>query len=96
MNRLTRLMNLLRQQHGNRCAICGEPHALEFAHVTPTGLNGRGRGGLVRAYDIQRNPDAYRLLCRSCHLRYDAFLRSARALRTRVHNHWYLGQHIGD
>lgn len=94
MSKLTRLMNALRAAFGNRCTICSSTDTLEFAHITPTGLNGKGRGGLDRAYDIKRNTDSYRLLCRPCHLRYDAFLKRAHTLRIRVHGRWYLGAPI--
>lgn len=40
---------------------------MEFAHLAPTGLQGRGRGLRARVLDIERNPQAYALLCRHCH-----------------------------
>jgi len=92
MSRLTALMHALRTQFGARCDLCGATKQLEFAHITPTGLNGEGRGGLKRAYDIRRHPSSYRLLCRPCHLRYDRFIRECHKLRIRVHGRWYLGQ----
>lgn len=45
---------------------------LQFAHLRPTGVVGRGRGSSVRARDIRRNPSAYALLCRECHRAFDA------------------------
>ena len=45
--------------------------SLEFAHVRPNGVYGRGRGSRVRIVDVIENPDNYRLLCRDCHLDYD-------------------------
>lgn len=62
---------LLRQERRERCEECGARHAnkrpLQFAHIRPTGLNGRGRGQTQRFMDIMRNPDAYLLLCGCCH-----------------------------
>lgn len=40
---------------------------LEFAHIKPTGLCGRGRGLRNRYFDILRNPDCYQLMCSACH-----------------------------
>lgn len=40
---------------------------LEFAHIIPTGLNGRGRGQTQRYRDIEQNPDSYMLLCKKHH-----------------------------
>lgn len=69
----------LRRRYGNTCAIqltpeCthSAPRWLEFAHVAPTSLRGRGRGQAARYHDIKRNPHAYILVCRACHLRADA------------------------
>ena len=63
---------------GRRCQECGlsemedfEPVRLEFAHVAPTKLNGRGRGTYHRLRDVEKNPEAYRLLCRPCHMDLD-------------------------
>jgi hypothetical protein len=50
---------------------CGSTDELEFAHVAPTGLNGRGRGYNDRTQDVRRHPEAYRLLCSSCHWKLD-------------------------
>src|SRR5688572_10409501 len=74
---------LLREERGDKCECteerchgeqqpCGSKIKLEFAHIKPTPLTGRGRGSTRRYYDIKRNPDAYRLLCWSpCHLNRD-------------------------
>jgi hypothetical protein len=67
----------LREARGDRCENCGVKGktnkegipSLEFAHIKPTGLNGRGRGQTQRVLDIERHPDAYRLLCKECHRR---------------------------
>ena len=72
---------------GRRCQECGlsemedfEPVRLEFAHVAPTKLNGRGRGAYHRLRDVEKNPEAYRLLCRPCHM--DLRLRRARPMKS--------------
>ncbi len=66
----------LRKERGNRCMLglseCTVTTSLEFAHVESTGLNGRGRGLPQRYHDIKRNPSAYILACRSCHLKADS------------------------
>lgn len=59
-------------RRGGACEECGSTKQLEFAHTKPTGLQGMGRGFNERVLDVLRNPDAYRLLCRSCHMRLDA------------------------
>ncbi len=46
---------------------CGSTDELEFAHVAPTELNGRGRGYNQRVQDVRDHPEAYRLLCKACH-----------------------------
>lgn len=46
---------------------CGSTEELEFAHVKPTKLNGRGRGFNHRVKDVRSHPEAYRLLCKACH-----------------------------
>lgn len=61
----------LRRMFGNQCQICGSQQQLEFAHLKPTGVNGRGRGRQTRLYDVKKNPDKYALLCRKCHLKFD-------------------------
>jgi hypothetical protein len=71
----SRRVSILRIERGNRCEYCGKrgrtnkrgrPN-LEFAHLAPTGLRGRGRGQIQRYYDIKRHPETYALLCRGCH-----------------------------
>ena len=42
-----------------------------FAHLAPTRLKGRGRGQMRRYQDIRRHPEAYALLCGTCHLHLD-------------------------
>jgi hypothetical protein len=71
------LLERLRQLHGGSCqhvgskGLCGSKHKLEFAHLQPTGLQGRGRGSRARYLDIKRHPLAYALLCRQHHLLLD-------------------------
>jgi 5-methylcytosine-specific restriction endonuclease McrA len=55
------------EERGGRCERCGSTWALEFAHVKPTGLSGRGRGYTQRVIDVRDHPDAYKLLCSVCH-----------------------------
>jgi hypothetical protein len=65
-------MERLRAQFGGVCGECGTTSAaLEFAHVAKTGVRGRGRGFWNRTRDIKANPEAYRLLCRPCHMDLD-------------------------
>ena len=63
----------LKAAWGNVCNMvdCNNTHGLEFAHVAPTPLNGRGRGQSVRYYDIKKHPERYLLICRSCHVDID-------------------------
>jgi hypothetical protein len=60
-------MEALRAERGGRCEVCGSLVRLEWAHVQPTGLAGRGRGLQRRYLDVKRHPCAYRLLCHACH-----------------------------
>lgn len=81
----TQILERERAKRGNRCQAVweeercavtlswnsnGHPN-LEFAHVAPTSLIGRGRGGAARAWDIKKHPEAYKLVCRPCHKRMD-------------------------
>lgn len=76
-----RKMKKLRAERGNRCEHCGlklqirkrQPN-LQFAHLEPTELKGRGRGQNHRICDIARNPRKYMLLCELCHLKLDRIL----------------------
>ena len=61
----------LREAYGGKCAICGSSERLEFAHVRPTSLMGRGRGRKERYYDVSNNPECYMLLCHDCHRDHD-------------------------
>lgn len=68
----------LRQDFGNKCLACSTHfnHGkinLDFAHLTPC-LKGRGRGRKERVYSINKNPQNFVLLCRPCHLTFDALL----------------------
>jgi hypothetical protein len=55
----------LRKDYGDRCYFCSSTFQLEFAHVLPTKLNGRGRGRKERYYDIINNRDKYLLTCKN-------------------------------
>jgi hypothetical protein len=61
----------MRKYYGSACQDCGSKKKLEFAHLKYTGLNGHGRGSYKRIRNIMDYPDAYRLLCHSCHLKFD-------------------------
>ena len=52
------------KKFGGKYIVCGSIEDLEFAHVKPTELSGRGRGRKERYYDILRNPDSYALVCK--------------------------------
>lgn len=53
------------------CEECGTVSGLEFAHKEPMELDGWGRGRKERVYDVMKNPNKYRLLCKDCHKEYD-------------------------
>jgi len=65
----------LRKEFGDKCSFCGSTAKLEFAHLEPTELVGRGRGRKERYYDIKKNPDSYVLLCVGCHKTLDTVLK---------------------
>ena len=52
---------------GGKCEVPNCPvrdaRVLEFAHISPTGLSGIGRGSDRRYLDVEKNPGSYRLLC---------------------------------
>ena len=54
-------------EYGGQCAACGKRYDLEFAHIAPTDVKGKGRGKARRLFDILRYPTRYTLLCASCH-----------------------------
>ncbi len=58
-------------KRGGYCEYCKGNDRLEFAHVTPTELNGRSRGSFSRVKDVINNPDSYLLLCWECHKMFD-------------------------
>jgi len=68
---LKEAMHELRQEFGGCCKRCGSKTKLEFAHLEPTGINGRGRGGPNRYYNIKKFRHCFILLCRACHLKLD-------------------------
>jgi hypothetical protein len=59
------------REYGGACSVCGALEDLEFAHTFHTGLEGQGRGRNARIRDIIQHPEAYRLLCKECHVRLD-------------------------
>lgn len=80
--RLEREWNLLLDQHQRECAHCGKEYRLnfrdgkpdpnlQFAHTSPTSLNGMGRGKWNRLLDIKKHPECYILLCKRCHYKFD-------------------------
>jgi len=61
---IKRLKKKLIKQFGGKCIVCGKTTNLEFAHIKPTKLNGKGRGRKERYYDVLKNPDYYCLTCK--------------------------------
>ena len=59
------------EEFGGKCEECPATSKLEFAHKEPTELSGWGRGRKERVYDVIKNPEKYRLLCKGCHKEYD-------------------------
>lgn len=55
------------EKFGGKCWFDGceedDPSKLEFAHIFPTKLKGRGRGRKERVYDVSKNPGSYALVC---------------------------------
>ena len=68
-----RRWNALKESRGSVCEKkdCTNKMFLQFAHITPTKLSGRGRGSELRYYDIKNNPDQYLLLCITHHQELD-------------------------
>lgn len=58
------LKKKLHSLYGNRCYFCSATTGLEFAHVLPTKLNGKGRGRSRRLIDVKHNTDKYLLTCK--------------------------------
>src|SRR2546427_384454 len=65
-------MRKLRRTFG--CGRCGTHILIEFAHLTETKVNGKGRGRKERFYDILKHPEAYAPLCHEHHEMFDAKL----------------------
>jgi hypothetical protein len=74
----------LRKEFGNKCFVCerGPEHHLEFAHLRPTGIFGRGRGRKERIADIRAHKDHYVLLCHRCHDKFDRMGLGPRGMQT--------------
>lgn len=70
-------MDILRGQRGYQCQVidkgnrCPVKDELQFAHIKPTGISGRGRGLAVRYHDIKNNPECYMLMCKWHHKKFD-------------------------
>lgn len=64
---VAREMKKLRLIFGGHCIVCGGKKQLEFAHLEPTDVVGKGRGSKHRMLDIKRHMDKYELLCKNCH-----------------------------
>jgi len=62
--RIKELREELIKKFGGKCIICGSTLDLEFAHIKPTKLGGRGRGRKERYYDVLKNPNCYALTCK--------------------------------
>ena len=67
--KVKKLRELLLKAFFNKCWFknCKKTENLEFAHIKPTTLNGRGRGRWRRTYDVINNPCRYVLLCHEHH-----------------------------
>ena len=50
---------------------CEKVENLEFFHIKPTELNGKGRGRWQRVYDVINNPCSYGLACKNHHIYFD-------------------------
>lgn len=69
-------MRALRRRFGGRCVDRDKglgdcSGRLEFSHLKPTGVQGRGRGRADRYHDILRNVAAFALRCVRHHRRFD-------------------------
>ena len=62
--RIKELREELIEKFGGKCVVCDSTEDLEFAHIKPTKLSGRGRGRKERYYDVIKNPDCYALTCK--------------------------------
>lgn len=63
--RIRRRFKELKIKFGGKCHFCNQTYLLEFAHVRPTKLSGRGRGFKERYTDIKNNPMNYLLTCKN-------------------------------
>ena len=60
---------------GGCCFFCYSEDHLEFAHIFPTKINGKGRGSFTRLQDVKKNQLSYLLLCHDCHNKFDDVMR---------------------
>jgi hypothetical protein len=56
---------------GGCCKVCGALTPLEWAHIKPTSVNGKGRGSFRRLRDVRKHPGCYLLVCAQCHAEMD-------------------------
>jgi hypothetical protein len=70
---LDNLQARLFAQFGGKCVVraCTVFVDLQFAHIEPTGLHGRGRGRRSRLLDVRRHPESYALMCKLHHDLFD-------------------------
>jgi len=60
---------LMIENFGGKCSICGNDHDFEFHHIKKTNISGNGRGSYKRIMDVKLHYDCYILLCHNCHLK---------------------------
>lgn len=63
-----KILKEFRESRGNACEECGSVDRLEIHHRVATDVKGRERGA-ARAYEVQRHPEWFILLCRPCHVK---------------------------
>lgn len=61
----------LRAKFGDACQECGADEHLEFAHKIGFRRSGNNRGRNARILEVKKHPRRFRLLCNSCHQKYD-------------------------
>ena len=70
--KVLRTRELLHEKFGGECwdPKCHESDManLEFAHIFPTQVKGRGRGRKERIYDVSKNPGSYAYVCKYHHI----------------------------
>ncbi len=80
-----RTREILHEKFGGECwgHDCHESDManLEFAHIFPTPVMGRGRGRKERIYDVSKNPGAYAYVCKYHHAELDVLRKMINAGR---------------